>query len=49
MAASAARMNESGGSRGNAVNILMVKERDDDTVTDPPYVVPSGPTTPTTE
>ena len=42
-------MNESGGSRGNAVNILMVKERDDDTVTDPPYVVPSGPTTPTTE
>lgn len=37
-------MNESGGSRGNAVNILMVKERDDDTVTDPPYVIPSDPT-----
>lgn len=37
-------MNESGASKGNAVNILMVKERDDDTVTDPPYVIPSDPT-----
>ncbi len=27
-------MNESGGTRGNAVNILMVKERDDDTSSD---------------
>lgn len=37
-------MNESGGTRGNAVNILMVKERNDDTVTNPPYVIPSDPT-----
>ena len=41
-------MNESGGSRGNAVNLLMVKERDNDTVTDPPYVEPADPT-PSTE
>ena len=33
-------MNEAGGSRGNAVNILMVKERDDDTSSD---VYPSNP------
>ena len=41
-------MNESGASRGNAVNILMVKERGNDTVSNPPYVEPQDPT-PSTE